>query len=145
MPQVYKGSLLSIMRDSIHYIVWVCVLWLILLGFWVSNLISGGIVLLLLWWILWEAYKGCQTVVTLTHDTLEIDGVQYDLAHTNFGYTIDSTSCNIHIYTTDGEKESIDLGALGEKQFRKLMNDLWVTGDKAPITKLTPQSSKKDL
>lgn len=103
--------------------------------------IAAAIVVLLYWWIVIRDNR-LNITVTPTHIIIKKSGKEtfFELAKVGFrAYTTTTsgdTACSLYIDDEEGKSHYIDCELLGEGQFLELIEDLKITGDETPVTKL---------
>lgn len=88
--------------------------------------------------------------ITTTDKTLTVKkghkSTTYDFETTVFSARTTSsqgeTTCKLYAQTPDGKTTTIDCELIGIKQFERILEDVGLTGDKAPVAKLTTKNHK---
>lgn len=103
--------------------------------------IAAAVVVLLYWWIVIRDNR-LSITVTPTHIIIKKSGKEtfFELAKVGFrAYTTTTsgdTACSLYIDDEEGKSHYIDCELLGEGQFLELIEDLKITGDQAPVSKI---------
>lgn len=144
MEKVYTIATYRVVLNVIYGICWAGLVWGVVL--WFTNnmnyaIIAGAIILLLHFWLIIRD-KRIKITITATHIIISKGGEEehFEIEKCGFrAYTTTSngdTECVLYIDYAEGKEYRVDCELIGEGQFLEILEDLKITGDQSPITKL---------